>query len=143
MDIHHVQNVVSLIIMSVLSGQDIREKEIKAVVVWPFLIAGIAIALTSDSFFNIVLSAIPGILLILLGKLSYEQIGLGDGITVLALGIWLGYSKIMLIIMIGTIVCGVFSVFYLLIKRSRQCLKTQVAFIPFLLLGLVVSLGIG
>lgn len=142
MDICPVQNAVSVLILSVLSGQDIKYKQISGYIVWIYTGIGILISLLFSGVFEAVLSAVPGILFILLGKLSYEQIGIGDGITILALGIWVGCQRILFIIILGTLLCGVLSIIMLLFNTKENIREKRIAFIPFLLVGLVVSIGV-
>lgn len=137
MDIHHVRIAVSIAVMFILALEDIKRKEINACILYVYLSIGIVGALFNESILELVLSAVPGILFILLGKVSYEQIGYGDGFAVLALGIWLGTIPILKIIAISTFCCGVIALLLLIFRRKQK----TIAFIPFLFLGMVMNLG--
>lgn len=77
---------------------------------------------------------IPGIVLLIISRLSGETIGFGDGYLILIVGFSMGFWST--IGVLGTAFAGAFAaaIYVVLIKkRSRM---TQIAFVPFLFLGM-------
>lgn len=77
-----------------------------------------------------------GVTLMLFSVLSQGGLGLGDGIVVMVLGIWLGGWKSVLIFMGGLCLAAVAGVIKLCLKKAGR--KSELAFIPFLTLSYMV-----
>lgn len=77
--------------------------------------------------------AIPGGISLLLSYVSKEQIGYGDGVVIVFIGMLLGISKVVGIFWIALLLLVFFSVCLLIAKKAKK--KTEVPFLPFLLLG--------
>ena len=128
---------LALLFLGILAGYDIRWKRIP--VLWT-VIAGIVaviyyIAGNENGAGKAVICILPGILLLILAFLTKEQIGFGDGITALVIGLFLGGDLCMLVISLGIMMTGVFSL-YRLIRGSRE----PVPLIPFFLAAMEVIL---
>lgn len=78
----------------------------------------------------------PGFCLWVLSFWKKNSIGSGDGIVVAALGWALGIEKIWEIIVGGFLLAGVFGMFMWILGKSKE---TELAFIPFLLIGYVME----
>lgn len=77
---------------------------------------------------------IPGICLLILAKVTKEEVGYADGILTVLIGMSMGFwqtAGILFTALLGTFVTAVF--LFIFCKRKR---KTRIAFIPFLLLGM-------
>ena len=74
----------------------------------------------------------PGLFLLIVGKLSGERIGLGDGWLLLALGMWLPYETLMEILFLG-----------LLAGAGYGFLsgKKEIPLVPFFTVGFVLTVG--
>lgn len=81
-----------------------------------------------------ILGSIPGIVLLLLGKLSKEAIGYGDGFLVVIIGMSMGFWEGM-----GSLLTAFFGIFvaagYIFMKEKRSKGR-EIAFVPFLLMGM-------
>ncbi|MDY5868775.1 MAG: hypothetical protein SPK58_00045 [Lachnospiraceae bacterium] len=80
-------------------------------------------------------SLIPGGMLILLAVLTGESIGLGDGIVVTVFGLWTGIMFTTITVCTGIIFSGICGFFFWIIGEKRL-----IPFVPFLLIGMEVSL---
>lgn len=143
MDILLVQNVVSLIVLFALSVEDIFKKEISAIVLFIYLSVGIVMGIWKGSYIEMILSSIPGLLMLSAGFLSGEKIGYGDGLSILALGIWIGAIPSIIATILGLLQTAIMALFYLVLCKTRKVQidpQRQIPFIPFLLIGLVVSI---
>ena len=143
MDIHRAQSVVSIAVLLILSFQDIKRREISGYLVIIYGLSGIVIGMFKIPVMELLLSAVPGAFLLILGRITDEGIGYGDGLVILALGIWVGLYLSLVALIVGILLLGIVSLGYVLmmkIKREKVFLQTKMPFMPFLLSGLVVSI---
>lgn len=141
MDLRLAQNALSLLGLFTMSVQDLKHKKISCFVLYVYLLTGAVNAYMTQNAFNIVVSAVPGILLLILGFLTTEKIGYGDGLVVLGLGLWLGFESTVSILLIGSMLSSIVSLIYIFIlKHKGLSVKKMIPFVPFILLGLAVFL---
>jgi len=74
---------------------------------------------------------IPGVFYLLMGRISGDQIGRGDGLTILVLGLFAGLPDTVLITAAAQFVCAVLAGLMLVMKRADR--NTRIPFVPFLL----------
>ena len=67
-----------------------------------------------------------------------KGMGLGDVKLTLGLGVWLGFSKGFLFLLLSFLVGGIFASILLLTKKAKM--KTKIAFGPFLIIGFLITL---
>lgn len=128
----------ALLFLAILVPEDIREKQIsaKTVIIFGFLaLACQSIKGHGNILADIVCGLVPGILLLILSLISKESIGLGDGMAVAVLGLWIGSGRTLMILCIAWTLAGAYAVIRLIRKR-----KEPIPFVPFLLLGMEVLL---
>lgn len=75
---------------------------------------------------------LPGFLLLILGKLSGEKIGLGDGWLLLALGMWLSYDTLMEVLLLGLLAGAGYGIL---------SGKKEIPLVPFFAIGFVIATG--
>ena len=80
-------------------------------------------------------NAIPGVMLLLLSIITKENIGYGDGLTVIVLGLWTGIWFTFYVLCAGLMLSGVYAAIYLVKKKGET-----IPLIPFLLIGMEVVL---
>lgn len=76
---------------------------------------------------------LPGLILIIISKVSKELIGMGDGIMVIFSGVLSGYKEAIMILSVALIFAAVFSLILLVMKKANR--KTKIRFVPFLLVS--------
>lgn len=81
---------------------------------------------------------IPGIVVLLLARVSREQIGRGDAWELIHMGNWLGWSHCLMAL--GIALSGIFLVSVLLLALGRAKRNTRIPFVPFLCAGVVIRL---
>lgn len=120
-----------------LAMEDIREKKISVKKVAAFAAAAVLYrSLCGElSWGKIMTSLIPGTMLLLLAFLLKESIGTGDGIAVIALGLWTSGWFAFASAASGMVLSGIYGMFCL-VRRKRD----PFPFVPFLLLGMEVVL---
>lgn len=98
----------------------------------------------SDTLSAIAFGIIPGIILLILGFLTRGAIGYGDGFLVICLGIMLGLRETLFICHIAFFISAMAALCVMLLgkKGNRFFTKRSLPFIPFLLIGYVISLSL-
>ncbi|HIX77704.1 MAG TPA: prepilin peptidase [Candidatus Fusicatenibacter merdavium] len=122
-------------ILSVHAFMDIRTRRINLIVTGFCLAAGVIWQITweKSEVWEILLSCLPGILLLAAAYLTEQKIGSGDGWVVTAAGVWTGFEDIFLILTVGMLACAVCSGTLLVLKKVRR--RDALPFIPFLVIG--------
>ena len=121
-----------------LATIDILRKRIPLVAVVLLILAAIVIVPFSHSF-DMVLTlggVTVGLVFILVSKITKEGIGYGDSLLILALGIYLGFWKAMVLIMVAFFLSALFAVFVAIIRKKDR--KATFPFIPFMAFSYVV-----
>ena len=89
-------------------------------------------------FFLMMLSLIPGIGFFLLSFLTREKVGYGDGWVLLMIGLFSGFSRCFMILLIGLLLESMVAIILLALKKIQR--DREIPFSPFLLLGMGVTL---
>lgn len=125
-------------ILIVHAVMDIRKKKINLIVTGCCLTAGVLWQVFGEETagYDVLLSLIPGLLLLAAACLTEQKIGYGDGWVITAVGVWTGFRDIFLILTNGMIACAICSGFLLALKKVRR--GDSLPFVPFLLAGWIV-----
>ena len=86
---------------------------------------------------ELLLALVPGVICLLLGYLTREAIGYGDGFLLCAMGCYVSLEQMVEILVIASLCGGLCALFLLVSKRKRG--KDNLPFVPFLLIGAVVQ----
>lgn len=84
---------------------------------------------------------LPGVMLLILGWATGQAVGYGDGIAVMVCGMYLRLWDTLFLAAVGLLLMFPFSVILLLSKKGN-C-RTELAFLPFLLVSYVLWLCCG
>ncbi len=79
---------------------------------------------------NLFLSILPGIFLLLLGKITKQAIGYGDGLVVLVVGIYLGLTETVYVVIAALFLSSFWGAFHMLRNKTNR--KSELPWIPFL-----------
>ena len=123
-----------VVLLGIISIMDIATKKIPVVVL--FFMAGVGIwgiVIEKKAASSVALALIPGIVLFLVAFLTKQQIGYGDAVVIILMGLFVTADIICSALVMGLSIAGVISVIMIAFKKSN--LKKQIAFTPFLLLG--------
>ena len=92
--------------------------------------------LQGNNMIEITADLLPGILALLFSRWSEEELGAGDAVILLMLGIWLGFMKCVEIFLLalGVVVVFVIPVFWV----KKISLKTPLPFIPFVTVSFIM-----
>lgn len=129
-----IKMILTTALLSIQTYWDLRFKEIP---LWVSLLgAAIGTGLSlweGRSVLDILIALIPGIICLVLAKISREAIGYGDGILLLSLGSMCSISKLLSTCFWGTAFAGIVAMVLLIVFHKKGCY--QIPFVPFLLLG--------
>lgn len=132
--------LVLFLFLSVCAVFDGILKEVPLAVVWLGILTALLLrlegAMGEVSWLAAGLSLIPGIMFWMLGFISKEKVGYGDGWVLLMIGLFLGARRCFLILLTG-LAAESFLVLVLLAFRKIHR-DREVPFVPFLLLGMGV-----
>ena len=109
-----------------LSAEDLREQQISILVVLELFGSGLLYGWAKGYSWQ----PFPGLLLLLFGYISQEQIGYGDGWLILALGMWLDLSELLWMLLIGMGLGGLSA--FLLHKK-------ELPLVPFLTVAYMIG----
>lgn len=134
---------ISIIILGICCYFDLKSKSIPNVI---FLVVALVTladlimqAVTgdiSDIIINKVTGMLPGILLLILSRVTKEKVGQGDGTLLIILGFLMSFHDTVIILCIGLFLQSLLASFLLIIKRVDK--QTQIPFVPFLLVGNII-----
>lgn len=127
------------IFLIICSWQDIREKIISGKVLLLFGTGG----LIANMIFQIpwqqwIGGLVLGVLLLLLGKISEQQIGYGDGMAVMVVGLFISWKEILAVLLVGLFLCAISSIIVFFLGKWKRNLRMP--FLPFLAAGFGIQL---
>jgi leader peptidase (prepilin peptidase)/N-methyltransferase len=119
---------------------DLKWKKINILLIIPFLVAGIVCNLMYDllSLASIMGGIGIGIVIIGIGVISRGKIGCGDGVILIATGLFLGFFDNLLLLLSATFLAAILGAILLLIKGVNK--NYELPFIPFLFVSFLGDL---
>lgn len=129
-----VINAVMILLLGICSFCDIRKKQLP--IIYLTIMSGVSLLTLICQEGNIIYNlfgAFVGILFLVTSKVTKEAIGYGDGWMILNLGLWLGVYRLLHALFWGSLVAGMYALFFLWRKRWRR--SETIPFVPFLAVG--------
>lgn len=83
--------------------------------------------------FEMLLRSLPGCFLLSLSFIGKKAIGVGDGLVVVITGLFFNAAATTEILFWGFLTSAVFGIFLMIFRKAGR--KTEIPFVPFLLLG--------
>lgn len=74
--------------------------------------------------------------MLIIGRITKEEVGYGDGLMLMTIGPVFGLEHVMLGCFTGLFAISILSIFILVCRKGNR--KTKIAFVPFLTLGMGV-----
>jgi Flp pilus assembly protein protease CpaA len=127
--------------MIVMAIQDIKEHYFSNEFVWLMLAFGIILIPTNPfvSLLNVLLGvALLGGGMAGLSVITKGQIGMGDAKLFAILALYFGAKSAFMILMYSLILSAIVSLVLITVKRAGR--KTEIPFVPFIALGVIVEL---
>ncbi|MBE5825168.1 MAG: hypothetical protein E7307_00890 [Butyrivibrio sp.] len=135
--------MIILTVLGIISLRDIKERQIP---VWLICCCG-ALSLGKEIFlltrgtfepFEMVISLLPGALLILTAYVTRGGVGYGDGLLALSIGPAVGPAVLAAGLCVAVVGSGIFSGILLILRKAGR--KTRIPFVPFMTFGVGVML---
>lgn len=128
---------IVLLFLAMLTPGDLREKKIPVNTTLFFAVPGAIYRLLISSFSGreVLECLIPGGILILFAVLTKESIGFGDGFVVFVMGLWTEGWFTTIAVCISIFCSGICGFIFWVMRK-----EDQIPFVPFLLIGMEVSL---
>lgn len=128
---------IELLFFSIGTYFDIKEKTLPIPFLLFFGLLGIGLHLTGGflSWQEMISGVVVGVLFLILGWITKEAIGYGDGITILIFGIYEGVPEMLPVVISAFFLSGIWGIFTLI--RFRRQLDISMPFLPFLLLAYI------
>lgn len=118
--------------------QDMRTRKIGMEWIILFGTAGMIMNIVFHSPWHIWFSGImPGIVILIFGKLTGEQIGYGDGLIVIVTGLFLSGRENVSLFLIGLFLCAVSTT--VLFFTGKITRRTTLPFVPFLAVAFLIQ----
>lgn len=126
--------LILLILLVYSSYTDIYKKHVMMAPVYICLIAVFLEMLipAGDESFSVI-GIIPGVVLLICSYMTKGAIGEGDAYLTGVIGLMMGIENAVLIILVGSVLAAVFSVFEIKIRKKGK--KDVIPFVPFILTG--------
>ncbi len=120
--------------------RDCRYKKIPLIPVGVLFVLGIIYQIIAgeSSFPQVMLSLLPGLLLLLTAKLSRQAVGYGDGLVFIAAGTFLGLFATLFLALFSLILSALAGAFLMIFKKYHG--KDTMPFLPFVLGGYICLL---
>ena len=134
---------MSYIFLIPATYSDLKEKQISLFAMVAGITLGmikLVLGISNDGLFYTI-ALVPGMALIICSFIFAGKIGRGDGLALLILGAIEGYRKCVIITLIGIGAMFVFCLVGLIIRKLNR--NTEVPFIPFLTIGMVITHLVG
>ena len=136
--INILSHIILFIYLTICTITDIRTNTISRIysICCGLVLLLLSILSTNISFTDILISAFPGLCLLLLGIATRQAIGYGDGIATMIIGICVGLNRCFIICLIAFLIAAIVSCIKLM---ERHPIKSTLPFIPFLLLAFILN----
>jgi len=125
--------VVMFLIINACLDWEKQEVSLGSIGIFGLIGMGITIGLKPLAWGSVLGGGLLGVAVCLLAFLTKEAIGIGDGLIVTVLGIFLGFWETFLLLLVSSVCCaGVMSICFLLKKIQKD---SRFPFVPFLLVA--------
>ena len=129
-----------LAVLAVSAYRDWREKQIYLYLPIGALILGLIwhLVCRERALEDMLLGAVVGLVMMIIGKVTGEAIGIGDGMMLVVSGIFLGFWGNMCLLMTALLLVGCVALFLIVIGKKGK--DYRLPFLPFLLVAYLLQL---
>ena len=132
MKLHEMAGVAGLAYLSIV---DIRRKELGGGGIFIFFLLGVFLSLVDGSWrdWTVLFRFVPGVVSLVLSRVSREAIGYGDGLVLCSLAAYGTLTVIGETLCVALLCIGMTGLIAFVLFRKGP--KTEIPFVPFLFLG--------
>lgn len=131
----NIREGILLAFLGLNTVSDIRSKKILVWSAWVFGLFGLVYGFVGNelSILQGLVALLPGIIFLIISKITKESMGYGDGMIVLVMGIYISIQKLVGSLMIALIFAAAWSMILLVFFKKKK--HEEFPFVPFVLLG--------
>lgn len=128
------------LLLFVAAVMDLKNKSISRGFLFVLILASFVSVFVRVDFgiWNAVGGALIGLCAVGVSMVSEEQIGRGDGLVMIALGIALGFRECLAVVCLASMIMALVSVVILILKKGNR--NTKLPFLPALFVGYVTCI---
>ena len=141
MEMEQIISLVMMLFLTVLAYEDLRTGTMNIVIIGTCGATGLILRIiTGTGTLEIMSGTIVGALLLILAFASSQAVGYGDGFLFAASGIYLGLIRNVIFLLLSLILGAVTSIVLMAARIKKK--NERIPFVPFMLAGYVLMLGI-
>ncbi len=133
--------IAIMVLLGICMIHDLQSKKIPAIWIWLcIVVTGIyqlhGIAIGRSTVWEGLFAVFPGIGILIFSYIS-KQMGNGDGLLIVAIGLYLGWQQLLIVLTLAFLLAALFSIGYSTIKHSWK--NDKIPFVPFLYMAVGIQ----
>ncbi len=139
---YKIVHICLIIILGVICVFDIKRKKIPVYMLIILAAAGIISNFTVGEFDieKRIIAMLPGMILLILSMITKQQIGYGDGMIILIMGLYIDIDDILSIVLSSFLLSSIAAIILMTVFKKKK--NFEMAFSPFLLIGYGLVKGV-
>ena len=139
---YKIVHICLIIILGVICVFDIIRKKIPVYMLIVLAAAGIISNFTVGEFDieKRIIAMLPGIILLIVSMITKQQIGYGDGLIILIMGLYIDIDDILSIVLSSFLLSSIAAIILMTVFKKKK--NFEMAFSPFLLIGYGLVKGV-
>ena len=132
-----IREGILLAFLGINAISDIKAKRILIWSVWVLGIFGLLYGFISKELMilQVLITLLPGIIFLIISKVTKESLGYGDGIVVLVMGVFINMQKLVRSLMLALLFAALWSIILMIFWGKKK--QADFPFLPFVLLGYI------
>ena len=139
---YKIVHICLIIILGVICVFDIKRKKIPVYMLIILAAAGIISNFTIGEFDieKRIIAMLPGLILLIVSMITKQQIGYGDGLIILIMGLYIDIDDILSIVLSSFLLSSIAAIILMTVFKKKK--NFEMAFSPFLLIGYGLVKGV-
>ena len=139
---YKIGHICLIIILGVICVFDIKRKKIPVYMLIILAAAGIISNFTVGEFDieKRIIAMLPGMILLIVSMITKQQIGYGDGMIILIMGLYIDIDDILSIVLSSFLLSSIAAIILMTVFKKKK--NFEMAFSPFLLIGYGLVKGV-
>lgn len=139
---YKIVHICLIIIFGVICVFDIKRKKIPVYMLIILAAAGIISNFTVGEFDieKRIIAMLPGMILLIVSMITKQQIGYGDGMIILIMGLYIDIDDILSIVLSSFLLSSIAAIILMTVFKKKK--NFEMAFSPFLLIGYGLVKGV-
>ena len=139
---YKIVHICLIIILGVICVFDIKRKKIPVYMLIILAAAGIISNFTVGEFDieKRIIAMLPGMILLIVSMITKQQIGYGDSLIILIMGLYIDIDDILSIVLSSFLLSSIAAIILMTVFKKKK--NFEMAFSPFLLIGYGLVKGV-